>query len=91
MHKAEPYATRLAIQSAIRSRTSGAALRIDDVSVRLADPLPGNAIQRFLIPRPQEQIEISWSGDSARFITPRATDVRERIGRCLEAVKRIPR
>ena len=64
---------------------------IDDVSVRLTDPLPRNAIQRFLIPRPQKQIEVSWSGDSARFITPKATEVFASIGRCLEAMKRIPR
>jgi hypothetical protein len=64
---------------------------IDVVRIALVAPLPRNAIQRLLIPRPQEQIEVTWNAASARFLMPRPVDTFVKIGRYLEALQRIPK
>src|ERR1700690_1489271 len=57
--------------------------------IALVPPPPRNAIQRLLIPRPQEQLEISWNGGSSRFIMPRPADTWLKIGRSLDALRSI--
>jgi len=77
-----------------RSWKSGAPIEmapLELVRIALVPPLPRNAIQRLLIPRQQEQLEISWNGASARFIVPSPADTCLKIGRSLEALRRIPK
>jgi hypothetical protein len=64
---------------------------LDAVSIALVPPPPQNVIQRLLVPRPQEQIEIRWTGASARFMMPRPADTSVQIGRSLETLRRIPK
>jgi hypothetical protein len=77
-----------------RSWKPGTTLEIsplDAVSIALVPPLPQNVIQRLLIPRPLEQIEIRWNGASARFLMPRPADTCSKIVRSLETLRRIPK
>jgi hypothetical protein len=77
-----------------RSWKPGPTLEIsplDAVSIALVPPLPQNVIQRLLIPRPLEQIEIRWNGASARFLMPRPADTCSKIVRSLETLRRIPK
>jgi hypothetical protein len=64
---------------------------LDVVRVALVPPPPQNVIQRLFVPRPPEQIEISWNGASARFMVPSAADTYLKLGRSLQALRNIPK
>jgi hypothetical protein len=64
---------------------------LDAVRVALVPPLAGNAIQQLLTPRPQEQIEVIWSGETARFWVPRPADTFLKMNRSLEVLQRVPK
>ena len=90
------YLGRAGMLFAPRKRRRSAQPRIemtpvDVVGIALVPPLAGNAIQRLLTPRPQEQIEVSWSGETALFWVPRPADTFLKISRSLEVLQRIPK
>jgi hypothetical protein len=64
---------------------------IEAMRIARGVPFTGNAIQRLFIARPQEQVEITWNGASARFLMPNSTDTMLKMGRCLDALQGIPK
>jgi hypothetical protein len=64
---------------------------IDAVRIARVAPFAGNAVQRLLVPRPLEQIEVTWNGVSARFLMPNPADTFLKFGGSLEVLQRIPK
>ena len=63
---------------------------LQSVKIATVPPPPANAIQRLVAPRPRDLIELNWNGGNARFLMPTPADALVRLGRCLDALQRVP-
>lgn len=77
-----------------KNKKGGASLEmspIDSLRISRVGPPPLNGIQRLLIPHPQEQIEVTWSGGTAGFLMPSPADTFVKLEQCLKTFQHIPR
>jgi hypothetical protein len=77
-----------------RNRKQSAPLEMGPLEVLKISRVPpfiGNRIQRLLIARPQEQIEVTWNGTTARFLMPNPADTFVKFSRSLVTLQQIPK